>query len=75
MLKSNSLQAIEQAIMNLSKEDAYQLSLWLQDYLDDEWDQQIKQDVQSGKLDAILNRVKKDIQEKRVKSLDEILIP
>ncbi len=33
----------------------------------------MKQDAESGKLDDILNRVKQDIKEKRVKPLDAIL--
>lgn len=69
----NSLPEIEQAIMRLSKDDIYKLSDWLQTYLNNSWDRQIEADAKSGRLDKLLQQVNKDIDNNRVKLLDEIL--
>ncbi|CCI37742.1 tetratricopeptide repeat protein [Microcystis aeruginosa] len=64
---------IESAILQLPDEEIHQLSAWLQDYLDDSWDKQIKNDLESGKLDRLLQKVNNDISNNQVKPLDEIL--
>ncbi|MEY3554434.1 MAG: hypothetical protein RLZZ580_487, partial [Cyanobacteriota bacterium] len=68
-----TLKDIESAILQLPDEEIHQLSAWLQDYLDDSWDKQIKNDLESGKLDRLLQKVNNDISNNQVKPLDEIL--
>jgi hypothetical protein len=68
-----TLKDIESAILQLSDGEIYQLSAWLQDYLDDTWDKQMKDDLESGKLDRLLQKVNNDISNNQVKALNEIL--
>jgi hypothetical protein len=42
-----TLLEIEEAIKRLPEGDVRQLSVWLQEYLDEKWDQQIKADLVS----------------------------
>lgn len=51
-----SLAEIEAAIVQLPKDNARQLAQWLQNYIEDQWDQQIEADVADGKLDALIAR-------------------
>ncbi|BAZ17122.1 hypothetical protein NIES4071_90000 [Calothrix sp. NIES-4071] len=69
----NTLIEIEAAIKNLSENDARQLAAWLQAYLNDMWDEQIKADLLSGKLDKLIAKAEADIAANRIKDLDEIL--
>ncbi len=48
-----SLLEIEAAIKKLPKEDLESFNPWYQDYLDEQWDEQIRQDIHSGKLAAL----------------------
>jgi hypothetical protein len=48
-----SLQEIEVAIANLPREDFLQLRNRIQRRFDDQWDEQLEQDVVAGKLDAL----------------------
>ncbi|MEP0781129.1 hypothetical protein NDI39_26350 [Microcoleus sp. ZQ-A2] len=49
-----TLLEIEAAIKQLSESDVRQLAAWLQSYLDETWDQQIEEDLTSGKLDNLI---------------------
>ena len=69
----NSLPEIEAAIMQLSEGEMWDLSNWLQEYLNHAWDKQIEADAKSGRLDQLIQRAKVDIEANRVKPLDEIL--
>lgn len=69
----NLIQKIEAAIMQLSEDEMYQLSNWLQEYLDNVWDRQIEADAKSGRLDQLIELANTDIAAKRVKPLDEVL--
>ncbi|MCC5642732.1 hypothetical protein LC607_07190 [Nostoc sp. CHAB 5824] len=69
----NSLPEIEAAIMQLSEGEIWDLSNWLQEYLNDAWDKQIEADVKLGRLDQLIQRAKADIEANRVKPLNEIL--
>ena len=80
----NSLSEIKSAIAqgatakpnaHLSKEQVSDLLCWLLGYTDDEWDQQMKEDASSGKLNPLVQRAKADIAAKRVKMLDFALEP
>jgi hypothetical protein len=67
-----TLPEIEAAIKKLPEGDVRQLSVWLQEYLDEMWDRQIEADLASGKLDELISQAEADIAANRVKSLDEI---
>jgi len=68
-----TLSEIEAAITELSEHDARQLSEWLQNYLDQIWDRQIEQDLESGQLDTLIARAEADIDSNQVRELDEVL--
>ncbi|MDY6901801.1 MAG: hypothetical protein SWZ49_27545 [Cyanobacteriota bacterium] len=69
----NSLTEIETAITQLSQTEAHQLLNWLTDYLDDAWDEKIKTDASSGRLDKLIQRAEADIKANRVKPLNEVI--
>ncbi|BAY83007.1 hypothetical protein NIES267_24930 [Calothrix parasitica NIES-267] len=52
----NSRIEIETAIKQLPQSEAHQLLDWLQSYLDDAWDEKIKKNVSSGRLDKLIQR-------------------
>lgn len=68
-----TLPEIEAAIKQLPEGDIRQLSVWLQEYLDEVWDRQIEADLGSGKLDKVIAKAEADIAANRVRDLDEIL--
>lgn len=68
-----TLPEIEAAIKKLPEGDIRQLAVWLQDYLDDIWDQQIETDLGSGKLNKLIAKAETDIAANRVRDLDEVL--
>ncbi|OCQ98928.1 hypothetical protein BCD64_23090 [Nostoc sp. MBR 210] len=68
-----TLRDIEAAIKQLPESDIRQLSVWLQEYLDEMWDQQIETDVVSGKLNKLIAKAEADITANRVRDLDEVL--
>ena len=69
----SSLTEIESAIQLLPQCEVRRLSDWLQDYLENQWDQQIESDAASGKLDGLILRAEADIEASRVKRLDEVI--
>ena len=52
-----SLAEIKTAIEQLSFEERAELAAWLHGWKDDDWDEQMKRDVASGKLDDLLCEV------------------
>ena len=64
-----SLPEIKTAIGQLSFEDRAELAAWLHGWNDDEWDEQMKRDVASGKLDSVLHEVEEDIKAGRVREM------
>lgn len=69
----SNLQEIETKIKQLPNHEIYQLAQWLNNYLDDLWDQQMEIDLAQGKLDQIIAKAEVDILEKNTKEIDEIL--
>jgi hypothetical protein len=53
---------------HLSFEERAELPAWLHGWKDDEWDEQMKRDIASGKLDEVLREVEDDIKAGRVRS-------
>ena len=64
-----SLAEIKAAIQQLSFEQRAELAAWLHGWKDDEWDEQMKRDVASGKLDVVLQEVEEDIKAGRVREM------
>ncbi|MCT7961007.1 hypothetical protein NG791_10000 [Laspinema sp. D1] len=68
-----TLVEIEVAIGQLPEAEVRQLAQWLQQYLDDAWDQQMKEDLASGKLDKLIAKAEADIDTHSVRDLHGIL--
>jgi hypothetical protein len=64
---------VEASIKQMPKEEIRDLAKWLQEYLDDMWDQQIVSDLETGKLDCLIAKAEADIAANRVRDLDEVL--
>ena len=55
-----SIQELETAIKKLSGKELANLKTWLIDYHELIWDQQIEDDLDSGKLDRFLNEIERE---------------
>jgi hypothetical protein len=55
-----SIQELETAIKKLSTKEPASLTTWLIDYHEQIWDQQIEDDLDSGKLDRFLNEIERE---------------
>ena len=67
------LPEIETAIKQLPENDIRQLAVWLQDYLNEMWEQQIEADLASGRLNNLIAKAEADIAANRVRNLNEVL--
>jgi hypothetical protein len=57
-----SIKEIEAAITKLPPRQLDELVGWLADYHQQLWDKQVEDDLESGRLDAVLAQVDKDYQ-------------
>ena len=57
----NTRLEVELAIKQLPEDEVRNLAGWLQEYLDEMWDQQIEADLASGKLDRLIAQAEEDI--------------
>ena len=64
---------IEAAIKELPNDEVRKLADWLNNYLDDAWDRQMKDDFATGKLDKFISKVESDIEANQVRDLDEVI--
>ena len=64
-----SLPEIKTAIEQLSFEERAELAAWLHGWNDDEWDEKMKRDIGSGKLDDVLHEVEEDIRSGRTREM------
>jgi hypothetical protein len=55
-----SIQDIEAAIKTLPKEELAQFDQWYQAFHEEQWDEQIRRDVKSGKLDFLLKEAQSE---------------
>ncbi len=55
-----SVAEIEAAIKTLPKEELARFNQWYQDYLEEHWDEQIRQDVRAGKLDFLTEEAQRE---------------
>lgn len=64
-----SVKDIEQAITQLSTEELAELSVWFADYQATVWDEQIEQDLEAGRLDALLEKIDEEYEAGEANSL------
>jgi hypothetical protein len=64
-----SVEQIKEAVLHLCPEERAEVAACLHSWKDDAWDEQIKRDLASGKLDQILTRVDEDIAENNIRGL------
>jgi len=57
-----SVQEIETAITQLSPKELTILEAWLDEYHAQVWDRQIEDDLEAGRLDAVLAEVEQEYQ-------------
>lgn len=67
-----TLLKIAAAIQELPEDDVRELSVWLQNHLDERWDQQIESDVAAGRLDKLITHGEADITANNVQELKEV---
>jgi hypothetical protein len=56
-----SVQDLQQSVEHLSKEELEKFSKWFEEYLSDQWDEQIERDILAGKWDAAGERAIADL--------------
>ena len=64
-----SVQEIKEAVQSLTLEERADVAACLHSWHDDEWDEQMKRDLASGKLDKILSRVDADMAENKIRGM------
>ena len=64
-----SVQEIENAITQLPPQDVEKLAVWLADYRNREWDEQIGRDLDDGRLDSFLAAAEAEYQAGKVRPL------
>ena len=64
-----SVQEIKEALQHLTLEERAEVAACLHSWTDDEWDEKMKRDLASGKLDKILTRVDADIAENKLRGM------
>jgi len=55
-----SVKDIESAIAQLPHSELAEFTAWFEEFLAREWDKQIEQDLQAGRLDALLHQVEQE---------------
>ena len=65
----NTLIKIEEDIENLNKKEFIELREWFQDLDSKKWDEQIDDDIKSGKLDELANAAISDFNNKKYKAI------
>ncbi len=65
----NNLQAIEQAIRQLSAEELADFRAWFAEYDAERWDRQFEEDVAAGRLDRLAQRALQHLREGRCTDL------
>lgn len=64
-----SLTELKETILKLSFEERAELNRLLYGWEDDDWDKQMAQDVEAGRLDAIIQRAETDMAKGRSREL------
>lgn len=63
------VESLEKEIKQLSRAELDKFRNWFKKYDSDEWDKQIEEDIQSGKLDALAEKALKEHKTGRTKEL------
>jgi hypothetical protein len=69
----STITQIREAIRQLPPEKAWQLAEELRDYLDILWDREFEQDVQAGRLDAVIVNARAEHASGQTRAMDEII--
>jgi hypothetical protein len=69
----STVDEIEAAISNLPPQDFVRLRDWLLEQDNLLWDKQIAEDEASGRLDPIIDQIKRDIEADRVRPLNDLI--
>jgi len=64
-----SVQEIKAAVQHLTLEERAEVAACLHSWNDDEWDEQMKRDVASGKFDGIVAQVDADIAANKLRDM------
>ena len=67
----SSVAEIEKALSVLPVEEVWKVADWLQQYLEDRWDDQIDDDIAAGRLDRFADKALADYHAGNVKPLDD----
>ncbi len=51
-----SIEELESVVSGLSDAELARFSEWFEEFMADQWDRQIEQDVRAGRLDAAIKR-------------------
>ena len=71
----STLTEITRLIESLTDEDVHKLRDWIEDYAEMRWDCEIERDLDSGRLDGLLEQARKDFREGRAAPLPPFTIP
>ena len=66
---------IESALRALPLKDARAVADWLPEYLDEQWDKEMDQDIAAGQLDKLADQALEHCRAGRIKPLNEIVAP
>lgn len=64
-----TISEIEQAIIELSREELNRLREWFDEYYAEVWDKQIEEDAKAGKLDKIAEEALREYRASKAKEL------
>lgn len=69
----STVKEIEHAISKLSHKELSELRDWFAAFAADEWDRQIEEDAENGRLDALYERLQQENEGESEIPLDDIL--
>lgn len=64
-----NVEKLEQDIRRLGRQELAELREWFQKYDDEEWDHQIKSDIEKGKLDSLTREALDAYRARNIKEL------
>ena len=64
-----SVQEIERAITQLPPSELTELMAWLENHHHEKWDKQIEDDLDSGRLDSLINQAETEYEAGKTRAL------
>lgn len=58
-----SVSEIKEAVMKLSTEELTDLMKWFEEFSESQWDKQIEEDFESGKLDHLIKQARQEFRQ------------